>query len=150
MSTGTTVNQTSNQMQTNYDNSIIFLGGNRYDTGEYTNGTGGELTFKAGTLLGRIAATGKLEPLTSAPVTGKEGSEFPVGILSHDIVVPASGTVPVTFAVEGDVAEEKVIFQGADTYDTVVASRRLRDRIGADTVGINLVASTELTGYDNQ
>jgi hypothetical protein len=34
--------------------------------------------------------------------------------------------------------------------DTVISARTIRDRIGADTVGIKLVGETELTGYDNQ
>jgi hypothetical protein len=51
--------------------------------------------------------------------------------------------------VAGDVAQEKLIFQGSDTLATVVSSRTLNDRIGADTVGVKLVSGTELTEYDN-
>lgn len=147
MSTGTTVNQTSNQSQTNYDNSIIFLGGNRYDTAEYTNGTGASVDLKAGTVLGQVNASGKVLPLVAAAT---DGSNYPFGILSHDITVANGATADLTFAVEGDVAESKLIFNASEDLTTVVDGRTLRARIGADTVGINLVAATEMSGFDNQ
>ncbi len=147
MSTATNVNQTDSQLHVDYDVAKIFLGCNRYDASEYTNGTGSEVTLKAGTLLGRISASGKLLPLASGAT---DDSSIPVGVLSHTVTVANKATVNLTFCVEGDVAEEKVIFQGSDDYDTVVSGRTLRDRIGADTVGINLVATTENTTFDNQ
>jgi hypothetical protein len=147
MSTGTTVNQTSNQLHTDYDNSIIFLGCNRYSTAEYTNSTGSSVDLEAGTLLGRISASGKLLPLASGAT---DDSNIPVGILSHNITVANGATVTLTYCNEGDVAEDKIIFDGSDDLDTVVSGRQLRDRIEGDTVGINLVASTSMTSYDNQ
>ena len=125
----------------------IFLGCNRYDSADYTNGTGAEVTLPAGTLLGRVNASGEVLPLASAAT---DGSEYPCGILSQAVTVANGATVNVTFAVEGDIAESKVVFDGTDDFDTVVDGRILRDRIAADTVGINLVTATSMTGYDNQ
>jgi hypothetical protein len=34
--------------------------------------------------------------------------------------------------------------------ETTISSRRLRDRIAADTVGIKLVTRTDNSAYDNQ
>lgn len=146
MSTSTTVNQTDSQLHVDYDVAKIFLGCNRYATGTFTAG-GAEVTLEAGTLLGRISGTNKLAVLKSAST---DGSEIPVGILSHTVTVAASASKELTFAVEGDVAEEKVIFDGTDDLDTVVDGRTLRDRIGGDTVGIKLVSTVENTAYDNQ
>jgi hypothetical protein len=41
-----------------------------------------------------------------------------------------------------------------DVYDdldtTIIDGRLLRDRIGADTVGVRLVTTDELSGHDNE
>ena len=52
-------------------------------------------------------------------------------------------------AVSGDIAAEQVILQGSDTLSTVISGKQIRDRISSDTVGIRLIASTDLTNYDN-
>jgi hypothetical protein len=143
----TNVNQTDSQLHVDHDVAKIFLGENRYATGTYTNSTGSEVTLAAGTLLGRVSGTEKLLPLASAAT---DDSNIPLGILSHTVTVANGADKNLTFAVEGDIAEELVIFQGSDGFATVVADRTLRDRIGADTVGIKLVSTTENTIFDNQ
>lgn len=144
--------QLNNGQQANFkrDTAKIFLWNNRYQKEEYTNGTGAEVTLKAGTLMGRVHASGEIVPLTSTPAVGSEGSQFPVGILNQDVTVANGVTVDVYICVAGDVAEEKVILSGTDTLETVIADRRLRDRIAADTHGIKLVVSDELTAFDNE
>jgi hypothetical protein len=143
----TNVNQTDSQLHVDYDVAKIFLGENRYATGTYTNSTGAAVTLAAGTLLGRVSADELLLPLASAAT---DDSNIPLGILSHTVTVANGASKNLTFAVEGDIAQEKVIFQGSDDFDTVVSGRTLRDRIGADTVGIKLVSTTENTAFDNQ
>ena len=146
MSDQTIVNNTDSQVQINTDVSKIFVWQPRSEVGDYTNNSGGDLELKAGTLMGRISATNILLPLVSTAI---DGSKFPVGVLMHDISVLSLGTAKLTFAVSGDVAEEKLILGGADTLATVIDARTLRDRIGSDTVGIKLVSADELTEYDN-
>lgn len=146
----TTGTNTNNQLTVNNDTSKIFIGENRHDTFdfEYENATYDDVTIKAGTLFGQIHATAKVTPLASG---ASDGSQFPIGILAHDVTIEAGDTFDgtVTLCVEGRVAEDKVILNGSDTLNTVVSNRTLRARIGADTVGIKLVASTEMTAYDN-
>jgi hypothetical protein len=149
MSSQTTPVNTNSQMTVNTDLSKIFLWNNRYDKAQYTNGTGAAVTLLAGTVLGRITASGKLLPLKSAPAIGEEGSEIPLGILAHDVTVANGATVDLSYCVAGDVAQEKIILQGADTLDTVISARRIRDRITGDTMGIKLVSGTEMTAFDN-
>lgn len=146
MSAQTVRNNTGNQLTVDTDRSKIFLWRNRYDNADYTNASGGSVTLAAGTLLGRISATGKVIPLASAAA---DGSQFPVGILADDYIVANGATISLAFCVSGDVATEKVVLAGADTLDTVISSRRIRDRIAADTVGIKLVATSEMTDFDN-
>jgi hypothetical protein len=146
MSEVTTTTNTNNQLTNNYDYSKIFLFGNQYENGSIENATGAAVTIPAGTLMGRIGATQLLTPLASAAV---DGSQFPVGVLAQTVIIPATTTLEISIGISGDVAEEKIIFDGTDDLDTLVSARSLRDRIASDTMGIKLVASTELTGFDN-
>ena len=148
MSEITTVNQTSNQVQFDVDQSKVFVYGNKFEGANFINLTGGILSYAVGTVLGRIHATGKVTELKSAAT---DGSQFPIGILATELTaIAGSGTADINFCNAGEVAEEKVILNGADTLLTVVDARILRDRIAADTMGIKLVLGTELTGFDNQ
>jgi hypothetical protein len=146
MSTQSTVVNTSNQLNVNSEVSKIFIYNNRYENVKLFNASGAPITWAAGTLLGRVSASGKVIPLASAAA---DGSQTPVGILADDKTVAAGATIDAVMCVSGDVAEEKVILQGADTMSTVIGGRLIRDRIKGDTLGINLVTVTEMTGYDN-
>ena len=138
---------TANQLTTDYDVSKIFIYENRFETGSFNNDTYDPVTLQAGTVMGRNKTTGKILPLQS---NATDGSKYPVGILNKTTTVNEGDTVDLAFCVAGDVAEEKVILvKDGDTLETIVDNRRLRDRIAADTVGIKLVASTELTVADN-
>lgn len=151
MSTGTEVNKTNNQLHTDYDVSKIFVWNNRYQKETLKNITGGALDYLPGTLMGRITTggdTGKIIPLASAAV---DGSAVPVGILLTNVEgLAAAGEKEVSICIAGDVVESKLILDGSDTVDTVIDGRTIRDRISADTHGIKLVASAELTDFDNQ
>ena len=145
MATYTNVNNTENQSTGQYDRSIIFLGNNSYESQPFKSNVA-EITLVAGTVMGRISGTGEVIPLVAAAV---DGSAIPFGVLAENIVIPLGDTPNLSICVEGKVAIEKLIFNGAETVATVVDSRRLDDRIAADTVGIKLVASVELTALDN-
>lgn len=148
MSEATEVEKTSNKLHTDFDQSKVFIRNNRFEQQDFENTTGGELTMKAGTLLGRVTATGNLEIFKSASA---DGSEVPVGVLGEPSITFADAeTKQVNVCVAGDIASEKIILDGADDLDTDVNGRTVRDRIGADTVGIKLVVTDQLTGFDNQ
>lgn len=131
----------------NTDLSKIFIGSNRYDSFDYNNDTYDPVTLYAGRLMGRNSTTGLLQ-VCDADAT--DGSQYPIGILAGDYTIQDGATNSLAICVEGDVVTGKVTFTGVQTMDTVVDSRRLRDRIGADTVGIKLVDTTDHTYYDNQ
>ena len=137
----------SNFQANHIDQSILILGNNDFITGTYTNGTGSEKTIEAGTVFGRIHASGLLLPLES---DATDGSQFPVGILVEPITVANGASKTLTLCNGGDVEESKLVFEnGTDDLDTVVSARNLRDRIAADTKGIRLFNSDELSAYDN-
>jgi len=150
MSTNAIVLQTPNQAIINTDLSKIFLWNNRSQSGtfEYEN-TDEDITIVAGTVLGRIAATQKLVIIDK---DASDGSQFPVGVLMQDVEVAYGETFSgaVDFCVAGDVAQEQLALPTGTTLATVISGKTLFDRLGSDTVGIQLVATTENTQFDNQ
>jgi hypothetical protein len=159
MSESTTFTQTGNQAHFGYDVTKIFVWNNRYASGSLLNSSGGAKEFFAGTLLGRIAATGKLVPCDA---TATDGSQFPVGILKTYASLANAAEANVDYCIMGDVEGSKLIFVGSQTLDSVVTvkdgqsptpadttyTKRLRDLIAA--IGIIITTATELTDYDNQ
>lgn len=146
MSTVTEVENTGQQAHFQTDISKIFIWNPRTILADYENTTGSDVVLKAGRLMGRISATGFLLELVSGAV---DDSNIPLGFLIRDITIPTATTPTLTIVVSGDVAEELVILDAGDTLETVISGRRLRDRILADTQGILLVPSTDLTNFDN-
>lgn len=136
----------SNQRFTDFDTSFIFLRNNKFETGDFSNPTGAAVTIEAGTVLGRIHATGKIVAMASGLTNG---AELPIGVLAQTVTVPATDESKVTYCIAGEVAQEKIILDGTDTLETVVANRRYIDRIPGDTAGIILIEGTELTAADN-
>lgn len=152
MSTQTVVESTSNTLRVNSDVSKIFVGNNDYDTFTYKNGTGASIDLVAGTVMGRISATGATKGyVVPCDAQSSDGSQYPIGILLSDRTVANNETIEVSVCVKGDVVESKVVFVDTEytDLDTVVDGRLLRDRIGSDSVGIKLVGGDELTAYDN-
>jgi len=135
----------ANQITTNFDNTNIFVFDNRFTDGTYT--ASGAVDLLQGTLMGRVSATQKLVPLES---TASNGSQYPVGILTQDYIIESAGDIVLSVCVSGDVVEDKVILAYGDTLSTVISGRSIRDRIAADTIGIKLVGSDQMTAYDNQ
>lgn len=139
---------TGQQMTINTDRSQIFLWDNRTEKALYNNSAYGSVTLALGTVMGRVSGTGYIKPLVSS---ASDGSQFPVGVLSDDFIVEGGDLLELPIVVSGDVAAEKLVFVTAsDNLDVTVSSRRLRDRMGSDTVGIKLVSTYEMTDYDNQ
>lgn len=143
------VSNTGNSMTVNRSTPKIFLWNRRSEPIVLSNATAYAVAVAAGTLLGRVTADAKMKPLASG---ASDGSQYPRGLLCEDVIIPANTTEFNTFmCVSGDVAEEQIVFQGSDTLNTVVDGAILRDRIAADTVGIKLVKTTEMSGdFDNQ
>jgi len=142
----TTRDATGNFLAADSDRQKVFIFNNEFESGTLLNSSGGELTYAIGTLLGRIAATGKLIPLTSAAV---DGSQYPVGVLADEITLADAAEGTVTIAISGDVRADALVLDGSDTLDTVVELKTIGDRIKSDTIGIRLVEVTDNTFFDN-
>lgn len=145
-------NQVSNGNSsfTDYSTAKLFLGGNSFLNGNtFTNGGGSEVTLAKGTVVGRLTADQKLSIVTDSAV---DGSQIPVGIVADDYTVGAGATITnVVICTAGEVDENLLVLDGADTLDTVITNlgRTIRDAIGAETVGVILRDSTGLNAVDN-
>lgn len=142
----TTRNATQNFIAADSLRQKAFIFNNEFESGSMLNATGGALTYAVGTLLGRVAASNKLVPLTSDAV---DGSAFPVGILAEEVTIGAGASIDVQFCISGDVNSSVLVLQGADALTTVVDLKTIGDRIKSDTQGIRLVAVSDSTFYDN-
>jgi hypothetical protein len=146
MANNTVTLNTGQQVTIQTDLRKIFIGNNKYDTASLTNGTGSAITYAQGTVMGRIASTNLIVPMTSA---ASDGSQIPVGILADNYTVAAGATQVMTYCVSGDVVSALVVLSGSDAMTTVVSGQTIYDRIGSFCVGIKLQKSTSQTTFDN-
>lgn len=141
-----TVTVTGQSAVANTDRSNIFLNGIRTAKGNIANATGSAVTVLEGTVMGRIGSTDKLTPFTSG---ANDGSQHPIGILADTYIIPASSSLDVFMVNGGDVAADKLLFQGADSLETIISSRRVKDLLRTNGMALQLISSTELTKFDN-
>ena len=146
MSYETIDRSTRNQLGVSYDFSKIFLFDNKYRVITLSNATGSPVTLLMGTVIG----TKKADATGGAFASGAtDGTQYATGILAEDVTIGANSTADVQICVGGKIAVEKVILNGSDTMTTAVGDRVIFDKIGAETLGIELVAATEVTKFDN-
>lgn len=137
-----------------------FLRANRFIEGEFDEPTGSEYTLEQGQLMARDASTGKLvvhDSTNTAP-----GAKIPVGVVGQTKTIAANATgVNVPLCVSGDVLQSAIKLGGSDDLETQVTiqdgsaadtgySRRIKDLIEGETLGIHLVTADELSKFDNQ
>jgi hypothetical protein len=89
---------------TNYYNKAIALEGEQFrDEVLLFTGAG---TVAAGTILGRITATGKLKPWASG---SSDGSQVPITVLTFDVTAAGAGDVSTRTLAKGVVNRNKLI-----------------------------------------
>lgn len=143
MSTITQSNNTRNSLTSVYDFSKIFLYDNKYRKVNIANATGSAMVLVAGTVIGCVG-------ITHAPYDTDTANQLPVGILAEDITIANGSNADVNICYGGRVAENKVVFADTDdTLATIVSNRSVRDMLISNTLGIELVATSELTADDN-
>lgn len=145
MSNQTTTVNTGFQLFTNTDLNKIFIRGNRFNKRTYENSAYDAVTLRAGTVMGVVTATGWIKPEASG---ASDGSEIPRGVLAEDVIVAGGDRVELYMCVEGDIAQEQLIFQGSDNLDTTIDGVRMRDRL-RDNAGVILVPTTNMSDFDN-
>lgn len=146
MSSQTVPLNTGQQMIVHTDLSKTFLWNRRSQPGQINNSDLYDpVTIPEGTVMGRISATGLLTPFTSG---ASDGSQWPIGVLVDTHIIDEGDTHNVFICDDGDVAAEKLVFDGSDDLDTVVDGRQVRDWL--KVTGIKVITATELTATDNE
>lgn len=135
----------NNQLTADYDYAKIFIGSNFFKPGPTITASGADVVIAAGQVIGKNTSS-LFDVLKSASV---DGSQYPSGIAARDYIIPDGESIEISICVSGEVAKEKVVFDGSDDFDTVVDGRILEERIQADTAGIILVETCENTIFDN-
>lgn len=145
-SSSSTSLSTSNARFTNFNWFKMFLGNNRHETAVFENDTYDDVTIAVGSVMGRIAATGKVVLLDK---NASDGSQFPVGINTEEVTIAAGDEGNLSLCVAGEVDANGLVFVSGTTLATVISGKTVEDRIASDTVGIHLVTGQDLTAYDN-
>jgi len=101
---------------------------------------GGE-TYPAGTLLGRITASGKMTKYTTAAV---DGSEVPVAVLRDELVLAAGVDTPCRPIISGRVRRGDLLADDPARVITDAEADALRD------YSIVPLSTTQLAELDNQ
>jgi hypothetical protein len=96
-------------------------------------------TYLAGTVLGRITASGKLTAYTSGAA---DGSEIPLAVLHEDLVLAAATDYPIRAIISGRVRRADLIAFGVGAI-TVGEADELRG------FGIISLSTVELSQLDN-
>ena len=99
-------------------------------------------TFVAGTVLGRVTASGNLAPYSGAtnlPV----GTNVPIAVLRNEIVTTGAGDTPIRAMISGKVRSDDLVHHGTGAL-TQAELDLLKDQmiIGVET--------EQLTSQDNQ
>lgn len=139
---------TRNQAAFDRKLSNLLILGNSFIKGTYENISGALETVAVGQLLGRVGATQNLVVCKSAAV---DGSQFPVAIAVQELEdIAIAGTVDNYAPCNGGkVNENEIVLDGADTLDTLVSGKSMRDHLIANSKDLELVNVLENTNYDN-
>lgn len=142
MSTFENVESNSNSQINQFNTAKIFVGNNRYRFETYTNSTGSEITIAAGTVMGRIASTGKVVPFSA---TATDGSQIPYGISTEAKTVANGASTTMSICIAGDVVASLIDFQGSETLDTVVYPATVED-LTVDSYDLDSPGVLTITG----
>ena len=135
----------ANALTTNYNTKKLLLGNNKYLQAGYVNDTYADIVLQPGLLVGRIATTDYISDCVSG---NSDGTQFPLGVVVSETTIPAGELVQVQICNGGKVREDMIILDSGDSFTTDVSSINLGDRI--EQIGINLIAVSDLTDFDNQ
>ena len=134
--------QTNNHLINDYDISKIFVQGNKFRKVTIPNSSGSDLVLTIGMAIGAVGATYQVYK------SGTSNISF-VGILAENKTIADGDSADLNICIGGKVNENLVTLDGSDTLATVVSNRTIRDRIASESVDIFLVATDELSAFDN-
>lgn len=146
MSSSTTALNQSNQLIVHHEHSKLVVWNPILGKGSFTNSTGDSLTIPEGKVLGRITSGGALAICASGNSNGSQIPRF----LNFEAKTVANGeTVELNYVEGGDVDQNKIVFDGSDGLTTAVGTAGIMKDLLVANSRIHIVASTEMTAYDN-
>lgn len=146
----TTQVATDSQQINTREFSRIFVYGNRTVSKTYINVSGDVESVSMGQVVGVIATGVDAGKWTVSKSAATDGSQIPRGILTVSIVEAADDQeVSVDICVGGDVNKNEIVFDGTDTFDTLVGGVRMEDLLIANSQSLVLKTVTDLSGYAN-
>ncbi len=101
---------------------------------------GGAATWPAGSVLGKVTASGKYARFAPGAA---DGSEVPIAVLSQDVTADGAGDVPIRPVIAGRVRAGDLV-NNVDAALTAVQIDQLRD------YSIIALGTTQLAELDNQ
>ena len=128
----------ANLVITNHQERSIVIFGAQYNANIVL--AAGAVTYVAGTLLGRITASGKLTAYTSGAA---DGSEIPLAVLREELVFAGAGEVSAKVIVEGTLDRDLMVAHGVGAI-TIAEADLLRD------FAIVTQSTEQLAQLDNQ
>lgn len=126
---------------TNVDLGELSLGDNSYEDDLLAFAAAGDVL--AGTLLGRVTASGKLVPYASAAA---DGSEVPVAVLPYAVSAAAAGDVAVRVLISGRVNLDRLVIHADGDASNI--TKAVRDDLR--NVSIVALKQTQHSVLDNQ
>lgn len=133
----------SNIAITNNDNGSVVHSEPVYKDETFDGATGGQATYAAGTILGRITASGKLIQYDSGAA---DGSQIPVAVLTVELVVDAAADFPIRPLIKGNVKTERLVIDGS--APGVGITDAVQDLLR--TYAIIPISTDQLAQLDNQ
>lgn len=124
----------------------VDIGSPELHSGEFRDGAlvfAGAGTSLAGTILGRVTASGKFTPFV---IGGSGGEEIPKAVLTYDVTATGAGDIQIRALTSGAVKKDKLIIaaDGDGSNITEAILDQLRD------YNISPVDAFELGRLDNQ
>jgi hypothetical protein len=137
--------QTRNQSTADYQVNRPFIWNNKFQTGVFTNNSGGSLTFPPCSLVARhLTVAGALIPVTSSNLADIIGISSQEGSLT----LANAATAQITYCYEGGIDVNLLVLPAGVTLDTMVGNKALRDILAG--VGFELDnTTTSMTTFDN-
>ena len=93
---GVTTTQNGNMVIADFDNSMVFMGCNKFVDESLKNTTGGSITYKMGTLLGKSGSATHSGKVLQLDTAASDGSQYPFGILATDVTIAAGQSAVVS------------------------------------------------------
>jgi hypothetical protein len=144
----TSRDETRNQITYDRQQKKVFLFANSYINGDYANISGALESVACGQVMGRVAATGKIVVCKSAAVDGSEQPRFIMVQELTDIAI--AGTVDnIAPCNGGQVNVNEIVFDGADTIDTLVGGVRMGDLLIQNSKDLELKNVIDDSQFDN-